>query len=69
MWNFSPKAASLAEQLITHFRHELEYLQLIPGKGGIFEVIVNDEKIYSKEETGIFPKVEEIIEKMQASIE
>ena len=66
MWNYSPKAASLAEQLFSHFRHEVESLELIPSKGGVFEVTVNNEKVYSKEETGLFPKTEDILEKMQA---
>lgn len=39
-------------------------MKLIPGSGGIFEVTVNGEKIYSKKETGVFPKSEEIIEQM-----
>lgn len=41
-------------------------MNLIPSSGGVFEVTVNDEKIYSKDETGLFPKSAEIIEKMQA---
>ncbi|RBW69587.1 hypothetical protein DS031_10170 [Bacillus taeanensis] len=39
-------------------------MELIPASGGIFEVTVNEEKIYSKKETGKFPQVEEIINKM-----
>jgi selenoprotein W-related protein len=41
-------------------------MELIPRSGGIFEVTVNGEKIYSKNETGLFPKAHEVIEKMQA---
>lgn len=39
---------------------------LTPGTGGIFEVTVNGDKIYSKDDTGLFPKNKEIIEKMEA---
>lgn len=41
-------------------------MELIPSSGGVFEVTVNGEKIYSKDETGLFPKSQEIIEKMRA---
>ncbi|MDQ0154499.1 selenoprotein W-related protein [Robertmurraya andreesenii] len=40
-------------------------MNLIPSSGGVFEVTVNGEKIYSKDETGVFPKSEEIIDKMK----
>ncbi|USK52505.1 Rdx family protein [Bacillus sp. CMF12] len=40
-------------------------MELVPSKGGAFEVTVNGEKLYSKLDTGIFPKTKEIIEKMQ----
>jgi selenoprotein W-related protein len=41
-------------------------LELIPSSGGVFEVTINGEKIYSKKETGLFPSSEAIIEKMEA---
>jgi selenoprotein W-related protein len=36
-------------------------MTLIPGKGGVFEVKVNDELIYSKKETGVFPDISKLI--------
>ncbi len=36
-------------------------MELIPASGGVFEVTVNGEKIYSKDETGLFPSSENII--------
>lgn len=41
-------------------------MELIPSSGGAFEVTVNGEKLYSKLDTGVFPKSRHIIEKMQA---
>ncbi|PLS09493.1 hypothetical protein CVD27_01225 [Neobacillus cucumis] len=35
---------------------------MIPSSGGVFEVAVNGEKIYSKQETGEFPETEEMID-------
>lgn len=31
---------------------QLESLELVPGRGGVFEVTVNDELVYSKKATG-----------------
>lgn len=65
-WNYAPKAASFAEELFNHFRRDIEKLELIPVSGGAFEITVNDKKIYSKLDTGIFPDEEEIIDQMTA---
>lgn len=40
-------------------------MELIPASGGVFEVTVDGVKIYSKDETGIFPDTDEIIETME----
>jgi selenoprotein W-related protein len=40
-------------------------MELVPASGGIFEVTVNGEKIYSKDETGMFPSSDEIIAKLE----
>jgi selenoprotein W-related protein len=41
-------------------------MELIPASGGVFEVTVNGQKIYSKDETGLFPDTDEVIKKMEA---
>jgi selenoprotein W-related protein len=41
-------------------------MELVPSSGGAFEVTVNGSKIYSKLETGVFPKSREIIDKMNS---
>jgi selenoprotein W-related protein len=40
-------------------------MELIPSSGGKFEVSVNGENIYSKKETGVFPKAEDIIAQLE----
>jgi selenoprotein W-related protein len=40
-------------------------MELIPSSGGVFEVTVNDEKIYSKKETGKFPENDEMIKELE----
>jgi selenoprotein W-related protein len=36
-------------------KQDISSLTLVPASGGVFEVIVNGEKIYSKKQTGEFP--------------
>jgi selT/selW/selH-like putative selenoprotein len=39
--------------------------KLIPGRGGIFDVLVDGDLVYSKGKTGRFPKPGEVTEKIQ----
>ena len=39
---------------------------MIPAGGGVFEVVVNGEKIYSKKETGKFPEPAAIVPQTEA---
>jgi selT/selW/selH-like putative selenoprotein len=39
--------------------------RLVKGSGGVFNVIVGNEKIYSKHDSGRFPDEREIIEKLR----
>ena len=50
-----PRAAWLAQELLTTFETELTELALKPGKGGIFVVRVGDEVVWDRREQG-FPE-------------
>jgi len=39
--------------------HGIE-VELIPGKGGVFKVIIDGKLVYDKADTGEFPKVGEV---------
>ncbi len=56
---------SVTDELLDHFRGKVKEVNLITGKGGVFEVTVNGEKIYSKKETGKFPSSKHLIGKME----
>ena len=43
---------SAAHDLILNYQHLIDELTLITGSAGVFDVIVNDEMLYSKAETG-----------------
>jgi selenoprotein W-related protein len=52
---------SLADVLLTGLKREIASLEMVPGKGGCFEVDVNGKRIYSKLETGQFPDEADIL--------
>ena len=51
------RAAWMAQELLTTFDGELERLILVPGSGGIFEVHVDGERIWSRADDGGFPEI------------
>jgi selenoprotein W-related protein len=50
----------MAQELLTTFEEELAEVALRPGTGGIFEVRVNDELIWSRADAGRFPDIKEL---------
>ena len=51
----------MAQELLTTFAEELGSVTLTPdGTGGVFEVRVNNEVIWSRKEQGRFPELKEI---------
>jgi selenoprotein W-related protein len=56
---------SVTDELLDHFRGKVKEVKLVTSGGGVFEVTVNGEKIYSKKETGKFPTPIELIEKIE----
>ena len=48
-------------ETILGLKQDINALKLIPSGGGAFEVSVDGEKIYSKLQTGEFPKPEAIL--------
>jgi selenoprotein W-related protein len=55
-----PKAVSLTEELMNQFRGRIAGINLIPSSGGVFEVEIEGERIFSKKELNRFPEEEEI---------
>ena len=60
-WNYQQKAVSLAEAIKSTISADAE---LIKGSKGVFDVTVNGEKIFSKDDTGRFPTNEEIVSQL-----
>ncbi|RYD03645.1 hypothetical protein N752_18015 [Desulforamulus aquiferis] len=54
----------MAETLLRAYRNRISSFELIPSSGGVFEVRLNGELIYSKKEIGRFPEKMDIINKL-----
>ena len=50
----------MANNILDEFEHRIEDLTLIPSGGGVFEVAVGDELVYSKKETGRHTDYDEV---------
>jgi selenoprotein W-related protein len=54
------RAAWMAQELLTTFEKELGEVALVPGRGGIFEVRLEGETIFSRQQQGRFPEAKEL---------
>jgi selenoprotein W-related protein len=59
------RAGWLAQELLSTFATELGEVALVPGTGGVFEVRVDDELIWSRKEQGRFPEAKEIKQRVR----
>ena len=60
-WNYKPRAVSLGGKIKQALGTEPK---LIPKGGGIFDIVVENELVYSKFKTGSFPDEEQLIRKL-----
>jgi selenoprotein W-related protein len=59
------RAAWMAQELLTTFEKELTEVALKPGTGGIFDVRVNGQTVFSRKETGRFPESKELKQRVR----
>ena len=62
------RAAWLAQELLTTFEQELGEVALQPGVGGVFEVRVGEELIWSRKQEGRFPEAKELKQRVRDRI-
>ena len=60
-WNYKPRAVSLAAKIKEALGTEPK---IIPEGGGIFDIMVEKELVYSKFKTGSFPDEEKLIRQL-----
>ena len=59
-WNYLPRAASMATELLEKYGNSISKLELIPSGGGVYEVMKNGKLIFSKKKEERFPELDEI---------
>ena len=62
------RAAWMAQELLTTFQEEIGEVALVPGTGGIYEIRVGDDLIWSRHEQGRFPDIKELKQLVAAKI-
>ena len=62
------RAAWMAQELLTTFEAELGGVALIPGTGGIFELRLGDEILWSRKAEGRFPELKELKQRLRDRI-
>ena len=58
----------MAEAILGKFEHYIQDVTVIPSKGGVFEVIVGDELVFSKKELGRHAEIGEVIDAVDAVV-
>ena len=51
----------MAEKILEEFEHKIDDLTVIPGRGGVFEVMADDNLVYSKKATGRHAEMDDVI--------
>ncbi|MBM3350616.1 MAG: SelT/SelW/SelH family protein, partial [Betaproteobacteria bacterium] len=54
------RAAWLAQELLSTFEQDLSSVALKPGTGGVFDITLNQQLLFSRKEAGRFPEAKEI---------
>ncbi|HZA28584.1 MAG TPA: SelT/SelW/SelH family protein [Gammaproteobacteria bacterium] len=62
---FILRAGWLAQELLMTFATDLGEVALIPGEGGIFEIRLDGEVLFSRKREGRFPEAKEIKQKIR----
>ncbi|MCI0734636.1 MAG: SelT/SelW/SelH family protein [Methylococcaceae bacterium] len=62
------RAAWMAQELLSTFDQEITALTLKPGSGGIFEVRVDGELVWSRKTEGRFPEITELKQRVRDRI-
>lgn len=59
------RAAWLAQELLSTFEGELGGVTLSPGQGGVFEVSVDGQTVWSRKGEGRFPEAKELKQRVR----
>jgi selenoprotein W-related protein len=59
------RAAWMAQELLSSFEDELGEVALRPGRGGVFEITVDDRLVWSRAAEGRFPDIKELKQRVR----
>ncbi|TNE48658.1 MAG: SelT/SelW/SelH family protein [Deltaproteobacteria bacterium] len=63
------RAAWVAQELLSTFGEQLGEVALVPGQGGVFDIRLNGELLWSRQEEGRFPEAKEIKRRVRDMID
>jgi selenoprotein W-related protein len=50
----------VAQELLTTFSADIGELALVPGTGGVFQIRIDDDDVWSRADKGRFPEIKEL---------
>ena len=59
------RAAWMAQELLTTFEDAIDSVTLKPGTGGVFEVRLDEQSIWSRKQMGRFPDIKELKQRVR----
>ena len=59
------RAAWMQQELLTTFQDELVEVALRPGTGGVYDIHLNDELVWSRKQQGRFPDIKELKQRVR----
>lgn len=62
------RSAWMAQELLTTFQDEVGEVALLPGKGGVFVIRVDDAPVWSRAIDGGFPDIKELKQRVRDRI-
>ncbi len=58
--NWMHRATWMQQEFFTTFQDELESIKLIQGTGGIYDIYLDNDLLFSRKKEGRFPEIKEI---------
>lgn len=59
-WGYLGRAVALARSILDEHKNTISELKLLPSSGGVLEISLNNELIFSKKELSRYPEKDEI---------
>lgn len=59
-WGYLSRAVALAESLLNQHKNKLQNVSIVPSSGGVFEIKLDEDLVFSKKELGRFPEENEV---------